>query len=279
MGKTIDQWQAELIAAKNADPVIGTGGSSELSSTSLVSVWRLWTRIVASAMFDLGNLFDFHKEEVQSIIAKEKAHTLQWYVTKSRAFQFGASLPADADVYDPVAPAGDPSLIVAFAAAVELGNEIRIKVAKLSGSVLTKLFASELTAFRSYMQRIKDAGVRLNCTSDDPDTFQPTMEIHYDPLILNSSGQRLDGTAMEPVKDAVNAFLASIPFNGRFILDDFIAAMMAVDGVKVAEVTSAEAFYGGYSPFLIANWYTPDAGYLALDNTFFAANVHYHAYS
>ncbi len=115
--------------------------------------------------------------------------------------------------------------------------------------------------------------------SDAPDTFQPMMEIHYDPLILNTSGQRLDGTSMEPVKDAVNAFLASIPFNGRFILDDFIAAMMAVDGVKVAEVTSVQAFYGAYSPFTITNWYTPDAGYLALDNIFFGTNVHYHAYS
>ncbi len=278
MGKTIDQWQAAIIATKNADPLIGMGGASELSSSSQVAIWRLWTRIVASAMFDLGNLFDFHKAEMQDIIAAKKSHTLQWYVAKARAFQYGATLPPDTDVYSPVAPAGDPSLIVAFAAAVELGNEVRVKVAKVASGVLTKLLPAELTAFFGYMQRIKDAGVRINCTSDDPDTFLPTMIIHYDPLILNNLGQRLDGTAPEPVKDAVNTFLSNIPFNGRFILDDFITAMMAVDGVKVAEVSVVEATYAAYPPLTITNWYTPDAGYLALDNAHFAANVNYQAY-
>lgn len=278
MGKTIDQWQQDIINAKNADPVLGTAGSNPLSSTSLVAIWRLWTRVIAGAMADLGSLFDYHKAEVQDIIAREKAHTLKWYVTKARAFQFGPSLPPDADVYDPVAPDGDPSLVVSFAAAVELGNEVRIKVAKGTPGALEKLTV-EMPAFTTYMKRIKDAGVRINCTSTDPDTFLPSMIIHYDPLILDNLGQRLDGTVMQPVKDAVNNFLAAIPFNSRFILDDFIAAMMAVDGVKVAEVSDVQVFYAAYPPASVTNWYTPDAGYLALDSTFFDSNVTYLPYS
>lgn len=108
-------------------------------------------------------------------------------------------------------PEGDPSLIVAFAAAVELGNEMRVKVAKVASGVLTKLLNVELDAFSAYMLRIKDAGVRINCTSNDPIPFCPRRAIHYDPLILNNLGQRLDGTAPEPVKDAVNDFLSNIP--------------------------------------------------------------------
>lgn len=278
MGKTIDQWQQDLINAKNADPVLGTAGSNPLSSTSMVAIWRLWTRIVAGAMSDLGNLFDYHKTEVQDIIAREKAHTLKWYVTKARAFQFGPSLPPDTDVYDPVAPEGDPSLVVTFAAAVELGNEVRIKVAKGVPGSLEKL-TTEMPAFKAYMKRIKDAGVRINCTSTDPDTFSPSMIIHFDPLILDGFGHRLDGTATQPVKDAVNIFLVSIPFNGRFILDEFIAAMMAVDGVKVAEVSDVQVAYAAYPPVSVTNWYTPDAGYLALDGVFFDSNVSYLPYS
>lgn len=47
--------------------------------------------------------------------------------------------------------------------------------------------------------------------------------------------------------------------------------MMAVDGVKVAEVSLVEATYAAYPPLTILNWYTPDAGYLALDNVHFVA--------
>ena len=104
------------------------------------------------------------------------------------------------------------------------------------------------------------------------------MVIYYDPLILDVTGARLDGTSATPVKDAVNAFLASIPFNGRFVLDKYIAAMMAVDGVVVPEVTAVQAYYGAVPPVVITTWYIPDAGYLALDGVYFDAHVSYVPY-
>ena len=275
MARTIAVIQGSMTAAVAADSVLGP----LLTSSSKVSVWRLFTYVVASAIFVLETLFDSHKAEVAGIIAAQVPHRLQWYQTKALAFQYGAALAVDMDVYSPVAAAGDASLVVSFAAAVELSNLIRIKVATSTGGVLGSLSGPQLTAFTAYMAKVKDAGVRLQCTSGAADTFQPTMVIYYDPLVLDATGARLDGTEATPVLDAVNAFLSSLPFNGVFIVNNFIAAMQGVAGVVIADDVMVQAFYGATPPVVIAAQYVPDAGYMALDTVWFAANVSYMAYS
>lgn len=287
MAKSIDQWQADIIAAKDADPVIGTGGTNPLSSTSSVSIWRLWTRIFASAAHDLDKSQDLHKAEVQMIIDRQKAHKLNWYIGKAKAYQHGDDLPADTDVYDPVRDADDAALVIDFAVGVEKDSEILIKTAKGVPGALSANSVGELTGLNAYMKRLKDAGVRVRCTSAAADTLQPAMIIHYDPLVLNSAGERIDGTATTPVKDATNTFLTNLatlagesgnPMNGRFIIDDYITALLAVEGVKVPEISSMRAYYGAVSPALFTAWYDADAGYLAIDNVYWAANVTYQPY-
>jgi hypothetical protein len=273
MARTIAQIQASIIAAKTADVTL-----SGLTSTSQSAIWLLWTWVVATTQWTLEHLFDAHKNEVAAIIATQKPHTLQWYVAKAKAFQKGVLLPPDTDVYD-VAPPTDPDLlIIAYAAAVELTGMVRIKAAKQSGGVLTQLGA-DLPAFKAYMGRIKDAGVRLQITSDDPDILQLSLGVYYDPLILDSSGARLDGTSSTPVKDAVKAFLENLPFNGLFVLNYLIAALQAVEGVRIGHVSTAQAKYGSLPFAAIPVEYLPDAGYMVLDETYFDANVTYTAHS
>ena len=274
MARSIAQIQAAIVAAKNAD-----GTLSGLTSSSLTATWLLWTYVVATCQWTLENLFDAHKSEVAGIIAAQKPHTLQWYVTMAKAFQYGMALPTDSDVYAIVPPVDLTTLVVQFAAAVELPTLVRIKVAQLTGGVLAPLSGPQLTAFTTYMGRVKDAGIRLQCTSGVPDTFQPSMVIYYDPLVLDATGARLDGTAATPVEDAVNAFLDSLPFNGVFILNNFIAAMQAVAGVIIADEVAVQAFYGAVPPVVISAQYIPDAGYMALDTAWFTANVSYTAYT
>jgi len=274
MARSIAQIQAAIVAQVQSDPTLGPS----LTSTSVVAIWNLWTYVVAVCQWTLEHLFDTHKDEVWGIIATQKPHSLQWYVTMAKAFQYGVALPADSDTYAVIPPADPTILIVSNAAAVELVNLVRIKAAKMVSGSLAPLSVMELTAFTAYMARIKDAGVRLQCTSGTADTFQPAMIIYYDPLVLKSDGSRIDSTATTPVKDAVNTFLDTLPFNGIFILNSFIAAMQAVPGVVIADIQSVQAFYGSVTPVAIDVQYTPDAGYMALDTTWFAAHVHHIPY-
>ena len=232
----------------------------------------------------METLFDAHKAEVQGIITSGKAHTLQWYVLKAKAWQFGYSLPVDAggnatsDVYDVIDPT---AMQVAMAAAVEQLplNRVRIKVAKLSGGVLAPLTGGALTALTTYMNQVKDAGVRLVITTNAGDNLQLALTVLYDATVLDSTGARLDGSAATPVKDAITAFLDALPFNGVFILGALNDAIKAVEGVTVAIVDVAQANYA-MTPYVnITGQYVPDAGYMVLDGTYFDANVDYEPYS
>jgi hypothetical protein len=269
MARSILEIQQSIITAKQADSIL-----DGLSSTSAVAIWRLWTYIVAVCQWTLENLFDAHKAEVASIIALQKPHTLQWYVAKAKQFQFGVTLSADTDTY--ASDTTDPAVrIISYAAAVEMPTMVRIKAATLSGASLNPLTASQLTAFTAYMQQIKDAGVRLQITSDYPDELRLALTVYYDPLVLDGAGARLDGTATSPVKNAVNNFLANLPFNGVFVVNHLVAAIQGVDGVVIGHITSVAARYGALAFAPIAVEYMPDAGYMILDDSWFDANVSY----
>lgn len=273
MARTIAQIQESIKNAKAAEPAL-----AGLTSSSKVAIWLLWTYITAVCQWTLENLFDAHKTEVTDIIASQRPHTLPWYVMMARRFQYGVTLPAESDVYTDDPPEDPEVLIVKYAAAAELTNLLRIKVAKLTGSALAPLSGPELTAFSAYMNRIKDAGVRLQLTSGPADNLQLALNIFYDPLVLDIAGARLDGTSDTPVLDAVNAFLQDLPFNGLFVLNFLIQALQQVPGVRIGQVALAQANYGStaYVPILVE--YVPDAGYMTLDESYFTAHITYTAH-
>ena len=274
MARSIAEIQAAIIAEKETDPILGP----TLSSSSQVAIWKLWTYVVAVCHWTLENLFDLHKNEVDYTIATQKPHSLQWYVTKAKAFQYGVPLPVDSDVYETIPPADPSVLIVSNASAEEFTNFVRIKAAKMISGSLGALSSAELTTFKAYMSKIKDAGVRLECASDDADIFQPNLTIYYDPLVLKSDGSRIDGTSATPVKDAVITFLDNLPFNGIFILNSFIAAMQSVPGIVIADVEHVQVFRLG-TAIPVTVQYTPNAGYMALDTAWFDAHIAYIPYS
>ena len=270
MARKIAEIQQSIIDAKNADATL-----AGLTSTSNTAIWLLWTWVIATVSWTLEVLFDRHKAEVTAIINGQSPHTLEWYAYMAKQFQYGVSLPAGSDVYLVVPPADATVLIIKYAAAIEMSRQVRVKVAKLSAGILAPLSSPELTAFSAYMNRIKDAGLRLQLTSGNPDNLQLAVNIYYDPLTLDNTGARLDGTGATVVKDATNNFLDNLPFNGLFVLNSLIAAMQAVEGVRIAQVVTAQANYAATPYVSIPVEYVPDAGYMILDDTYFTANITY----
>ncbi len=267
MARTIQQIQDALIAKKEADGTL----NPLLTSASKVAIWRLWTYICAFCQNVLETFFDDHKEEVQDIIRAEKKHTLTWYETKIKAFQTGYTLPIDSDEY---AVIDEAAQIIAHASATEIGSIVRIKVATLNGGVLTALGNAELLAVRAYMSRIKDGGVRLMITTNDPDDLQVSFEIYYDPLVLSDTGARIDGTAATPVQDAVKTFVENLPFNGLFVVNRLLRYVEDnVEGVRICSVSTIQARYGALEFEPVTVEYLPDAGYLLFDAAYFTDNT------
>ena len=95
MARSIKDIHNELIAAKQAEPLL-----NDINSSSMVALWRLWLYVVAVAIFAHENLIDEHKEETDEKLRKQKVHTLTWIEEKARAFQLGHSLQPNEDYYD-----------------------------------------------------------------------------------------------------------------------------------------------------------------------------------
>lgn len=264
MARTIDEIQASMITEVQGDPVL----APVATSTSKTALWRLWTRIVATCAWTVEVLFDTLKAEVKELLDVLKPHSLRWYATKARAFQYGYMLPIDSDKYDNTGLTEtqiSDSQIVKYVAVVEQVKNLRIKVAKL-GTDLEPLNGAELTAFSEYMARVKDAGVKLVIDSLPADKLKLTIDIYYDPLILNNVGQRIDGSDLEPVKNAITKYLQNLPFNGVFVLAYLVDELQKVSGVTIPNVTLAQYSFALFPFNSISVKYQPDSGYLRFQN-------------
>jgi hypothetical protein len=265
MARKITEIQTEIIDRIQANEVL----APLLYSISKVAIYRQIAFVVATTIWTLDKLFDLFKKDVDETIASLKPHSLRWYSQKAKAFQYGYNLVADADYYDNTGideATIEASKIVDYAAVVENDRGLRIKVAKDNGADLVAFTTPQLTAFIEYMRIVKDAGVKLLITSSAPDSLKMTIDIYYNPLVLNGLGQRLDGIDAEPAQNATKTYLKNLPFNGVFLLQNLVDQLQLVDGVVIADIKSAQAKYGDLAFQSFSVKYLPDSGYLRFEN-------------
>jgi hypothetical protein len=272
MARSSQEIRKEIEETVKADPVL-----SVLDNPSSVSSWRLISFIISYAINKMEALYDALRIEINEIIARLKPHTLRWYAEKAKAFQFGFPLLSDSDQFDTTGYTTEQielSKVVTYAAVVENQSStgrtiLRIKLAAASGDDLQPLSEQQLSSFRNYMARIKDAGVPLQIDSLPPDKIVMQWQVYYDPLILSASGSRLDGSDDAPVKKAIKKYLESLPFNGTYVLQYHIDFVQIVEGVVIAHIQSCSASYGLLPLNGVNVLYQPDAGYLRFENDSF----------
>lgn len=242
-----------------------------LNSVSRTSIFRLFIYVVSVCQWTLDQLFDLHRQEVTDTINRMKPHSLKWYVEKARQFQYGYNLPPDSDVYDNTGQTPEQvenSRIVDYCAVVEQPDSrgvlsLRVKSATKKMD-LGPLSDDQLLSFTTYMNTIKDAGVRLIVTTSNPDDLRLKLKIYYNPLVLDQKGTRLDGTDSSPITTAVKKYLTELPFNGALVLTYLVDRLQQIDGVVIPQIVTAEARYGKIEYKSIDVMYHPDSGYLAL---------------
>jgi hypothetical protein len=272
MARSIADIQADMIAAIQADAIL-----SGVSSGSKTAIWRLWTFVVASAIWVLEKLFDAHVLEVTALVEAMKPHTLKWYVLKAKAFRFGQALDLDTDRYDDtgLTDAQITALtVVKEAAAIEQNGKLVLKVAGRNGSdEPVPLSIPQYNAFVTYINEVKDAGVAIQVITFQGDRIRITMDVFYNPLVLAPDGSRLDGLSIHPLKDALIAYFKAMPFNGVFVKSTLVDALQKVEGVIVPEVRFILA-----AKFDTVNWqsvdvfYQPYAGYFTLQDVDLVVN-------
>lgn len=275
MARTIPQIYDSLIAQKDTQSSLSTLQPAidsaqqllgDLTSTSKVSRWRLMLWIVATGIYVLEMLWDLTRKELQDIAANAIPGTTQWYANQALLFQFGYQLQYINNKYQ-YSNVDTAARIVTHSACLDNAGMVVLKVVKTVSGAYAPLSSTELAAFTSYINQIKYAGTATLIISRNADLLKIYLNVWYNPQVLDATGQLLTSSTF-PVEDAINAYLASLPFNGRLDLSRLIDAVQLATGVVDQELVSAEAKVGvsPYVPFTVN--YTSDAGHMIIDPNF-----------
>lgn len=237
---------------------------ADLDSPSQVARWRLMLWVVATAIWVHEKLWDVFRAEVDAIVANAHAGTPRWYVAQALAYQHGYALTEIDGIFS--YPVDDPAArIVARAAIVESAGMCTLKVAKEASGAIVPLDAGELASFSAYIDDIRFAGTIINIITDVPDKLKVSYDVYYDPLVLLPNGALITDPSTFPVEDAINQFIAGLPFDGRLVLTSMTDAVQQAAGVINPVLTNAEAWWGAFAPAPIAVSYGSHAGHMAID--------------
>lgn len=289
MARSVNQIYQQLVSEKNTQPHISALQPNvddeqtllaDLNTPSKVANWRLIFYIVAVAQWIEETLWDIFLKEVEDIAAASRPGTALWYQEQAFKFQYGDLL-----VWNPTLlkyeynPVDVTKQIVKRCAVVEGGGFLRIKVAKLVSGVVTPLTSPELAAFDQYVQDVKFAGTDTIVSSSLPDLLRMNLKIYYNALKIAANGSFLSNPAVFPIEDAINNYVASLPFNGILELSELVDAIQAVDGVEDVILNSAEARYASLAYAAIVERYLSNAGYLIVDPLYpLNTSITYQAY-
>jgi len=250
MARSISDIQQTMLDAIAADSVLST----LLTSTSRRAIFRLFTYIVAVAINGLEQLIDIFKAEVETIAAAAAPATPAWLQDQILKFQYSATTPQVIQLinFAPAYQVVDELLRIVTRCSVttNLSNNVLIKVA--TGEPPAALSAPQLAALQSYVNEIGIAGVIYNVTSEASDKLFVEANVYYD-------GQ-YSAVIQANVIEAIENFLAAIPFNGQMKISDLEEAITSVEGVNdvvlvnVKARSNATAF--GSGSFLVQNQQT-----------------------
>ncbi len=243
---------------------------------SKVSIESILFYIVAASIWVLENMFSLHKQEVDNMLSERTPHTLRWYRNMALAYRYGHDLIKGADQFTEEAKADSTAAVITYAAVTRGAGELVMKVAK-GGSELSKLSDKEYEGFREYMLRLADAGVRVNIVSVDADRLKLVVDVHYNPMVLDADGKRLDGSSDTPIQDAITTYLQNLPFDGEFTLTALTDALQVVEGVDVPRIISAETRWGAYNWAEVRSKYRAEAGWLKIYDPENDLSIIYHA--
>lgn len=208
-----------------------TGDATWESTFSKVSVENMLMYVVAFVAHTLEVMMDAFRKDVDTQIAQNIVPTVRWYHSQAMAFQYGDQLVYNEEYgHFEYSTKDDSKKLVKYCAVKDLGGSIHMLVSgDLNGSPVV-LSNDVLSAFKSYINQIKIAGVILDVKSLEADGIRISATIQIDPQIITVEGIRIsDGTYA--VEDAVNAYLAGIIYGGTFNKTKLVDAIQNVEGV------------------------------------------------
>lgn len=261
MARSVDEIYNALVSEKNGHTELDV-----LTSTSVTSIWRLMLYVVAYAMNVLETLWDAYKSDVSAEIDAKTPHRAKWYRDKVLLFMQDMTLMSDRDVYDTTGMTEDDistKRVVKHATADESDQSslLLIKVAGEDVDGKREPLSSEVEIqLKAYIDEIKDAGVRYKLVNKKADKYRCEVDVYYNPTVNEVIVKR-------ECEEAINSYIANLPFNGVYSNMEMINHLEKIDAVKVAEVQSANSADADTGTYIDINAIVqPTAGYFEADD-------------
>lgn len=232
-----------------------------LTSNSDVSVWRMLLWVVAGAIHVAEQLMDAFVADVKQELTMLTPHRADWYAYKATQYVEGKTLQPGKDVYD-LSGMDEGEIarrrVVKYAAAVESSDMsvLYVKVAgEDDGGRRQPLSEESATQVAAYLDEVKDVGVRIKLINQPADQFQCVISVLYDPILSPESIQAA-------IERTVESYVEDLAFNGEYSNMALIDAVQKIEGVKIAEVRSAQVKVSDGVSKWVDMRYTPMAGYM-----------------
>lgn len=194
-----------------------------------VSIESLLFYVVASVVYIREKLHDMWLSDVEKTALATRYGTKQWWHKQALNWQKGDSIEVDENGVLGYKTQDEEKKIIKYAAIVNEGRNIYIKVAKKQGEELVALSSEEKIEFQAYLDEIKPLGIKTIGQSGAACELEIKINVYYD-------GQR-EKTAIEnSVKTAIKEYLNGIIFGGEVVKNKIIDAVQEVSGVSDVEI-------------------------------------------
>lgn len=189
---------------------------------SIVSIENIIFYVCAFSIWLLEQMFDTHKKEVQADLDARLPHTAQWYRTQVLNFEYMDARP------------------IAYCAVNDNDNKLQIKIAAGVEGNRTVVDEDSASALESWLAQNKDAGTKIVIINENNDTISISVDVYYDALHLRP--------AELPVENAIKQYVQNLDFDGILTASNLNNAILAVEGVKLSNVTSCMVKYADNLP-------------------------------
>ena len=282
MARTIQEIKKDMTDAWMGDDVVIEKYNIEPGDTFEVRFKKphpenILFYVMAFAIYIYERIFDTKRDELTAYVDAMRPHTREWYIKIMKQYQHGDVFDESIGSYETV---DENKQIVKFCSVSSKTTgvlEYKIAAANASGNPET-ISGADISSITSYINRVKDAGVRCLIFSNPPDKFRCRIDIVYDPTLLNIDGSKVDEPTGFPILDAMRQYFYSFPFDGYFSNMALTDAIQQVPGVVVVQIMKSEAKYAedivGAQWTVIDSTYNPRSGYMTFDENDIDINYH-----
>lgn len=204
---------------------------------SAVSIESAIVFVVAYTWYLLEQVMDTFRTDIDERIENAYLASIPWYYHKCLEYQHGHDLVFNPTTYRfEYAETDEEARIVKFAAVRQVQETVtKLKIyTNKAGKV--PLTAAEHEAFKAYIQGVGAAGVHYQFINLNPDKLQITLQVIFNPLVLDNTGAKLkDGTF--PVREAIQAYIDGITFGGMLNRTRLVDAIQLAEGVEDVIIT------------------------------------------